>query len=70
MASKNCKLASVYIQQENTDLALASMAQLAGHCPPKQKVAGSIPSQSRCLGCRPIFLWDAHERQLMDVSLT
>ena len=32
--------------------ALAGVAQLVGHCPAKQKVAGLIPSQGTCLGCR------------------
>ena len=27
------------------------MAQLGGHCPTEQKVAGSIPGQGACLGC-------------------
>ena len=34
-------------------LALAGVAQCIEHRPENQPVAGSIPSQGTCLGCRP-----------------
>ena len=34
--------------------ALTGVAQLVGHRPAKQKVAGSIPSQGTCLGFGPV----------------
>ena len=37
----------------NTSLALAGVAQWIGHQPVNQRIAGSIPSQGTCLGCRP-----------------
>ena len=33
--------------------ALAGVAQWIEHWPAKQRVASSIPSQGKCLGCRP-----------------
>ena len=39
------------------------MAQWIEHGPANQKVAGLIPSQGTCLGCRPGPWWGAHERQ-------
>ena len=38
---------------QNTGCALASVAQWIQHRPVNQRVAGSIPSQGTCLGCRP-----------------
>ena len=32
---------------------LTGVAQLAGHCPTKGNVVGSIPGQGTCLGCGP-----------------
>ena len=50
--------------------ALAAVAQWTENWPAKQRVAGSIPSQGTCLGCRPGPQWAAHERQPhIDVSL-
>ena len=50
--------------------ALASVAQWIERWPENQRVAGSIPSQSTSLGCRPGPWWRAHERQPhMDISL-
>ena len=43
--------------------ALAGVAQWMEHRPANQRVAGSIPSQVTCLGCRPGPRWGAHERQ-------
>ena len=48
---------------------LASVAQWIEHQPANQKVAGSIPSQGTCLGCRPGPQLRACERQLIHVSL-
>ena len=49
---------------------LAGVAQWIEHRPAKQKVAGLIPSQGTCLGCRPGPQYRAHERQPhIDVSL-
>ena len=47
--------------------ALTSVAQLVEHCPTKQKVTGSIPSQGTSLGCRmdPQLMFIFHT----DVSL-
>ena len=51
-------------------MALAGVAQWIELQPANQRVAGSIPSQDTCLGCRPGPQQGAHERQLhMDVSL-
>ena len=52
------------------DLALTGMAQWSGHHSTNQKVAGLIPGQGTCLGCRPGLWLGACERQLIDVSLT
>ena len=50
---------------------LTCVAQLVEHCPTKQKVPGSIPSQSTCLGCRPVPIWGVCARgNQIDVSLT
>ena len=38
---------------KNISLALTSVAQLVGPHPANWKVAGLIPSQGTCLGCRP-----------------
>ena len=43
--------------------ALAGVAQWIGCRPVNQTVAGSIPSQGTCLGCRPCPQEGAHERQ-------
>ena len=44
------------------------MAQWVERCPTNQKVAGSIPTQSTCLGCRPGPQLGVSDRQLIDVS--
>ena len=36
---------------KSTTFALTGASQLVGHCPAKQKVAGSIPNQETCLDC-------------------
>ena len=36
----------------NATCALSSVVQLVGHHPAKRKVASSIPSHDKCLGCR------------------
>ena len=46
--NKRCK---IWHQKHKT--ALAGVAQLVGRQPSKQKVTGSIPNQSTCLGCGP-----------------
>ena len=51
-------------------LALAGVAQWIEGGPVNQKVAGSIPSQGTCLGCRPGLQQEMHKRQPhIDVSL-
>ena len=50
-------------------LALAGVAQWIECGPVKQKVAGLIPSQGTCLGCRPSPHLGAHERQPIHVTL-
>ena len=51
-------------------MALAGVAQWIEHQPADQRVAGSIPSQGTCLGCRPGPQWEAWEKQPhTDVSL-
>ena len=46
------------------------MAQWIEQRSANQKVAGSIPSQGTCLGCRPGPQYGEHERQPhIDVSL-
>ena len=52
---------SVYIK--NLCLALAGIAQWIERGPANQGVAGSIPSQGTCLGCRPGSQWGMHGRQ-------
>ena len=47
---------------------LTGVAQLAGHCPTKGNVVGSIPGQGTCLGCGPGPQLGACERQLVDIS--
>ena len=50
--------------------ALASVAQWIEHQTAKQRVAGTIPSQGTCLGCRAGPQQGVHERQPhIDVSL-
>ena len=46
---------SYYINKELNlkILALADTAQWIEHWPANQRVASSIPSQGKCLGCRP-----------------
>ena len=52
------------------ELTLAGVAQWIELQPVNQRVAGSIPSQSTCLGYRPGPQYGAHERQPhIDVSL-
>ena len=41
------------IQSEMKNTGLAGVAQWIENHPVNQKVAGSIPSQGTCLGCRP-----------------
>ena len=51
------------------DFALAGVAQWTEHQPVNPRVAGSIPSQGRCLSYRPGPQWGATERQPhIDVS--
>ena len=48
----------------------AGVAQWIEHQTAMQRVAGSIPSQGTCLGCRPGPQWGPSERQPhIDVSL-
>ena len=50
--------------------ALAGVAQWMECWPAKQGVAGSIPSQGTCLGCRPGPWWASCKRQpSFEVSL-
>ena len=50
--------------------ALAGVVQWIERWPANQRVAGWIPSQGTCLGCRPGPQWGARERQPHpDVSL-
>ena len=49
--------------------ALAGMAQWTECWSENQRVAGSIPSQGTCLGCRPGPQLGVCERQPIDVSL-
>ena len=42
---------------------LAGVAQWIEYRPANQRVAGSIPSQGTCLGCRPGPQYGAHQRQ-------
>ena len=42
-----------FIHLYKTTWALAGVAQWTEHRPANQRVAGSIPSQGTCLGCRP-----------------
>ena len=48
---------------------LAGVAQWIECWPANQKVAGWIPSQGTCLGCRPGPQLGACERQPIEVSL-
>ena len=49
---------------------LAGVTQWIECCPSNQRVAGSTPSQSTCLGCEPGPQVGAHERQPhIEVSL-
>ena len=49
---------------------LAGVAQWIERKPTNQKIAGSIPGQGLCLGCRPGPQLLACKRQLVYVSLT
>ena len=49
---------------------LAGMAQWNEHRPVNWKVAGLIPSQGTCLGCRPGPQLGLCDRQPIDVSFT
>ena len=52
------------------ETALAGVAQWIELWPVNPRVAGLVPSQGTCLGCRPGPLLGRHERQLhIDVSL-
>ena len=42
---------------------LAGVAQWIERWPENQRVAGSIPSQGTCLGCRPGPQWGSHKSQ-------
>ena len=44
-------------------VALAGMAQWIEHQTANQRVTGSIPSQSTCLGCGPGPQWGMLEKQ-------
>ena len=56
--------------QNHPAFTLAGVAQWAEHWPANQGVAGSIPSQSTCLGCRPGPWWGESKKQPhTDVSL-
>ena len=48
--------------------ALASVAQCIECRPANRKVAGAIPSQGTCLGCRPGPQVGAYKRKTIDVS--
>ena len=50
--------------------ALTGVAQLAGHHPAKQKVAGSIPSQGMNLGCGFSPWWGRQREAHMGVSFS
>ena len=53
----------------NKKEALAGLAQWVERQPANQRVTGSIPSQGKCLGCRPGPQWGACGRQPhIDVS--
>ena len=55
---------------KNSEMALAGVAQWIECQPVNQRVAGSIPTQGTCLGCRPGLQYGVHERQShIDVSL-
>ena len=55
---------------KSSHLPLAGVAQWIEHWPANQRVAGSIPSQGTCLGCRPGLQWVTQDRQPhIDVSL-
>ena len=56
------------LKKKGLTTALTGVAQLFGHHPGKQKVAGSIPGQGTCLGCVPG--WGAYKRQLINVFLS
>ena len=57
-------------QLKITYVALAGIAQWIEHGPVGQNIAGSIPSQGTCLGCRLGALLGVYERQPpTDVSL-
>ena len=59
-----------HVLSKTSMVALAGVAQWIKHGPVRQRVAGSIPSQGTCLGCRPGTLWGAHGKQPhIDVSL-
>ena len=40
------------INGENSHSSLADVAPLVGYCPTNRRVAGSMPGQGTCLGCR------------------
>ena len=57
------KTHNVYIYQKKVaHFALSGVAQWIEHGSEKQRVAGSIPSQGTCPGCRPGPRWGACER--------
>ena len=63
-------LVVIILNQESQTPALAGVAQWTEHRPANQGIAGSIPSQGTCLGCRPGPQWGVPERQPhIDVSL-
>ena len=59
---------SGYLSKESS--ALAGVAQCIERRPVSQKVAGSIPGQGTCLGCRPGPRLGACERQPISVLIT
>ena len=49
----NLEIINIFLLKKILGQALAGIAQWIEHGPVKQRVAGSIPSQGTCLGCRP-----------------
>ena len=56
-------------KEKKRNKALAGVAQWFECQPADQKVAGSIPNQGTCLGCRPGPQLVARKRQPINVSL-
>ena len=47
----NIRAKNIQFLEENTEVALADVAQRIEFWPVNQRVVGSIPSQGTCLGC-------------------